>query len=70
VIGKVAPDPALRLVGDEPAGAASVGATAPRKRTRRASAKAGSAPSLRAVSGGAPATTQHAGAVHLVEGAR
>jgi integrase len=70
VLGKVAPDPALRLVGDEPAGAASVGATAPRKRTRRASTKAGSVPALRAVGGSTPATVQPAAAVHLVEGGR
>lgn len=66
VIGRVAPDPALRVVGDEPASVASAGAMAPRKRTRRASAKASSAPALRALSGGAPMSTP-AGGVHLVE---
>lgn len=67
VIGKVAPDPALRVVGDEPASAASAGATAPRKRTRRAAIKPTSEPALRAVAGGAAATAEPAAPVHLVE---
>lgn len=78
VVGNVAPDPALRVVGDEPAGAAAEGATAPRKRTRRAAVKPSAAPVLRAVAGsppapgspapGSPATMgESAAAVHLVE---
>lgn len=39
------PDPALRVVGDEPASAASARASAPRKRTRRAASESTSAPS-------------------------
>src|SRR6185503_4141243 len=54
VVGTVAPDPALRVVGEEPASAATAGTAAPRKRTRKASAKQRSTPALRALPGGAP----------------
>jgi len=54
VIGKVAPDPALRVVGDEPAAAASAATKAPRKPARPATRKTGK-PALRVV-GGADAT--------------
>jgi integrase-like protein len=80
VIGKVAPDPTLRVVGEEPSSAAmasattasatTASATAPRKRTRRATSKAGSAPALRAVAGGPAATAESAAPVHLVESGR
>jgi hypothetical protein len=70
VVGTVAPDPALRVVGEEPARAATAGATAPRKRTRRATSKAGSAPALRVVESGAPIASQAAESGHLVESGR
>jgi integrase len=50
VIGKVAPDPALRVVGDEPATAASAATKAPRKPARPATRKTGK-PALRVVGG-------------------
>jgi hypothetical protein len=53
VIGKVAPDPALRVVGDEPATAA-IATRAPRRASRRASGNAAD-PALQAV-GDEPAT--------------
>src|SRR5678815_3353791 len=53
VVGTVAPDPALRVVGDEPTSGATTGRAATRKRARRAADKASSAPVLRAVRGGA-----------------
>jgi len=55
VIGKVAPDPALRVVGDEPATAATAATRAPRKPARRATGRAGQAP-LHLVPGDASAT--------------
>jgi hypothetical protein len=68
VIGTVAPDPALRVVGGEPAGAASAGATAPRKRARRADVKRRPALVLRAVGGSAATAAEPAGSVEQVEG--
>ena len=59
VVGTVAPDPALRVVGDKP----STAATVRRKRTRRASVKTGAAPTLHAVAGGAPAEAEAVAAV-------
>jgi hypothetical protein len=53
------------MVGDEPASAASAGATTPRKRPRRADIKPRPAPVLRAVGGIAPAAAEP---VQLVEG--
>jgi integrase len=70
VVGKGAPDPALRVVGDEPARAASEGATAPRKRTQRAAIKPTSPPALRAVADGPAGTAEPAAPVHLVESGR
>jgi integrase len=54
VIGKVAPDPALRVVGDEPATAATAATKAPRKPARRGSGMPAK-PALRMV-GDEPAT--------------
>ena len=82
VVGTVAPDPALRVVGDEPANAraAAASTTKPRKRTRRASTKTGAAPAkagaaptlraaapLRAVGSSAPTAVEHAGSGILAE---
>jgi len=64
VIGKVAPDPTLRVVGDEPAAGS---ATARRKRTRRATVNVGSGPALRAVAGSASDAAEPAASAHLVE---
>lgn len=58
VIGKMAPDPTLRVVGDKPSSAAM----ARRKRTGRASVKADAGPTLHAVVSGAPEVTEPAAA--------
>jgi integrase len=49
VVGKVAPDPALRVVGDGPAPVAAMATKAPRAPTKRATGKVAGDPALRVV---------------------
>ncbi|HEX8111308.1 MAG TPA: hypothetical protein VF516_26445, partial [Kofleriaceae bacterium] len=56
VVGKVAPEAALRAVQDEPATAITATARAPRKPARRGSGMA-ARPTLQAVAAPAPSTT-------------
>jgi hypothetical protein len=67
VVGAIAPDPALRVMKDDAAGAATAADAAQRKRTRRAADKASSPPALRAVRGGADATEAGADTVQQAE---
>ena len=55
VVGKVAPDPALRVVSDAPASAATAATSAPRAPTRRARSKVSVQPALRVVGSDAKA---------------
>ena len=67
VIGKVAPDPALRVVGDEPATAATATTTgSPRKPTRRGGRKGAADPALRVVSSSTATTAEPASSTGYV----
>jgi hypothetical protein len=70
VIGKVAPDPALRVIGDGPVTPASVGTRAPRMPTKRAPRKVAADPALRVVGNDivtvAATAAEPTGSVHLL----